>query len=618
MVRRIDDIEQNKLTVKARPSDPYARPAVNVDNSLEGIARAVSVYNANIIPLLDNKQEETDIMEKAQGADIFRKQLEKGVDLDDETIKTLVAGGDPDFKHFTKMKRQGLYEARHRVVGANVQQHMAAWSATATVKNKAGEDVPLAQCDDSGAVVNAFEIEFQRYLTQTTGGKYDPLLYEQFIAKAKNSAFNNYMQQQAAARNKQIDFEQIRASAQIMDGSVRPLLMDGSLVKDAATVIPQFADIIRGEMIRLTATGIPEYEAAANMGQYLQSLLRDAKAEELTPILAAAEQAGLYQIPKVREDLLNTAHSMEQVRNFEKRAKEEADEDAAKDAAFDLIELFSKNGTDPKLFNEFIAKHKGVGLAQFNYIKKQWDLAQQSSASMDENRYRALRIATQRGQLSYKDIMSILPDLSYDQQDDLVAIATRVESRARSIRAEARAESGRDTRAAAQKQLDDIWKKQEAAVKNYLGLKSSDLKGPQGTKVGEVVNALTGEVNAEYYAWLDDAKEQGITPDYGKKQAALSSIIDRTVSPYLEDIRAYYENPALLNKSPKEVRRAQAYEQIWRHADGLSDAKQIEYKNILKQNNPRALSKWLRKNRKDVMNPDKTAEYILKQYADLT
>ena len=618
MVRRIDDIEQNKLAVKARPSDPYARPAVNVDDRLEGMARALSSVNAKIIPLLDKKQEETDIMEKAQGADIFRKQLEKGVDLDDETIKTLVAGGDPDFKHFTKMKRQGLYEARHMAVGANAQQHMASWSATATVKNKAGEDVPLAQCDDSGAVVNAFEIEFQRYLTQTTGGKYDLLLYEQYIAKAKNSAFNNYMQQQASARNKQIDFEQIRTSAQIMDGSVRPLLMDGSLVKDAATVIPQFADIIRGEMTRLTATGIPEHEAAANMGQYLQSMLRDAKAEELAPILAAAEQAGLYQIPKVREDLLNTAHSMEQVRNFEKRAKEEADEDAAKDAAFDLIELFSKNGTDPKLFNEFIAKHKGVGLAQFNYIKKQWDLAQQSSASMDEGRYRAIRIAAQRGQLSYMDIMNVLPDLSYDQQDDLVAIASRVESRMRSIRAEARAESGRATRSTAETQLKAQWKEKQAGVMKYLGLKESKLEGPALTKTMDVVRALTGEVDAEYNAWLDDAKKQGITPDYLKKQAALSSIIDRTVSPYLEDIRAYYENPALLNKSPKEVRREQAYNIIWRYAEGISSAKQMEYKNILKQNNPRALSKWLRKNGKDIMNPDKTAEDILKQYADLT
>ena len=618
MVRRIDDIEQNKLAVKARPSDPYARPAVNVDDRLEGMARALSGVNAKIIPLLDKKQEETDIMEKAQGADIFRKQLEKGVDPDDETIKTLVAGGDPDFKHFTKMKRQGLYEARHMAVGANAQQHMASWSATATVKNKAGEDVPLAQCDDSGAVVNAFEIEFQRYLTQTTGGKYDPLLYEQYIAKAKNSAFNNYMQQQASARNKQIDFEQIRASAQIMDGSVRPLLMDGSLVKDAATVIPQFADIIRGEMTRLTATGIPEHEAAANMGQYLQSMLRDAKAEELAPILAAAEQAGLYQIPKVREDLLSTAHSMEQVRNFEKRAKEEADEDAAKDAAFDLIELFSKNGTDPKLFNEFIAKHKGVGLAQFNYIKKQWDLAQQSSASMDEGRYRAIRIAAQRGQLSYMDIMNVLPDLSYDQQDDLVAIASRVESRMRSIRAEARVESGRATRSTAETQLKAQWKEKQAGVMKYLGLKESKLEGPALTKTMNVVRALTGEVDAEYNAWLDDAKKQGITPDYLKKQAVLSSIIDRTVSPYLKDIAAYYDDPKLLNKSPKEVRREQAYNIIWRYAEGISSAKQMEYKNILKQNNPRALSKWLRKNGKDIMNPDKTAEDILKQYADLT
>ena len=264
MTRKIDDaaIKAPDLQIKAQITDTYVRPAAAPEGELEQLAQSLVSVQPSLAKYLHIKQEKKDDFEIAQGMELYKNYLADGEDLTADEIGRKIQAGDLDgFRKLTRMQEQGIYQARHKMLGLNLQTHMSSWSEGATLEDENGNAVPLAQVKDQERVMAAFAQEQARWVKEVTGGKYDPVLYQEYVSSAENAAVNTFIQKQAAARVEQIQTEQIRTASGILDGLVMPFVKNGSLLADPDTAIPQLTETLNMEAIAMKQRGIGETDA---------------------------------------------------------------------------------------------------------------------------------------------------------------------------------------------------------------------------------------------------------------------------------------------------------------------------------------------------------------------
>ena len=61
---------------------------------------------------------------------------------------------------------------------------MLHYGATATIQDKNGNTIPISQSDEQEQVLNAYLAEAERYANEAAGGKYDPVLYQEYVKLA--------------------------------------------------------------------------------------------------------------------------------------------------------------------------------------------------------------------------------------------------------------------------------------------------------------------------------------------------------------------------------------------------------------------------------------------------
>lgn len=613
MTRKIDDaaIKAPDLQIKAQITDTYVRPAAAPEGELEQLARSLVNVQPSIAKYLHTKQEEKDDFEIEQGMELYKNCLADGEDLTADEIGQKIQAGDLDgFRKLTRMQKQGIYQARHKMLGLNLQKHMSTWSEGATLEDENGNAVPLAQVKDQERVMTAFAQEQARWVKEVTGGKYDPVLYQEYVSSAENSAVNTFIQKQVAARVEQIQTEQIRTASGILDGLVMPFVKNGSLLADPDTAIPQLTETLNMEAIAMKQRGIRETDAMKIMSQYLQTAMRNVPEDNIQALLKAAQTMPMLQNPAIQETLKQTATDAEEDAQRKRWRDKQARQDKVQEEAFDLYKNMWENGENKQAVEAFLKKYPEAA-AEYNSIKKSMDIARSSTGEMDNDTFRDVRIQALRGQLNYSGVMHLLPSLSPDQQDDLVGIAMRNESRIRSITAENRAA----TRASAGAAIDKTYKSLEKVLRTYT-TDNPQLKGlttEQKRGYAALQNRIVELSMYEYEAWKQDAKG-GAAQDYGKCEAAKASIVGRIYGQYEKQLMTYIDNPAKLNEDPETVAHEADTAALARFRSGLKPKAQQEF-FAKASGDTKEFAIWLKK--QGVQQPEAKAKRLQEQLKNM-
>ena len=613
MTRKIDDtaIKTPDLQIKAQISDTYVRPAVAPESDLEQLAQSLVSVQPSLAKYLHTKQEEKDDFEIAQGMQMWDDYTASHKNFsEDEVYKKIQAGDLDGFRKLTRMQKQGIYQARHRMLGLNLQTHLATWAEGATLEDENGNAVPLAQVKDQERVMTAFMQEKARWVKEVTGGKFDPILYQQYVANAENSAINTFIQKQAAARVEQLQNEQVRTATGILDGLVMPYIQNGSLIANPDTAVAQLTETLNMEAVAMTQRGINETDAMKIMSQYLQTAMRNVPEDNIQPILKAAQTMPLLQNPAIQETLKQTATDAEEDAQRKRWRDKQARQDKVQEEAFDLYKSIWENGENKQAVEAFLKKYPEAA-AEYNSIKKSMDIARSNTGEMDNDAFREIRIQALRGQLNYSGVMHLLPSLSPDQQDDLVGIAMRNESRIRSIMAENRAA----TRASAGAAIDKTYKSLEKVLRTYT-TDNPQLKGlttEQKRGYAALQNRIVELSMYEYEAWKQDAKG-GAALDYGKCEAAKASIVGRIYGQYEKQLMTYIDNPAKLNEDPETVAHEADTAALARFRSGLKPKAQQEF-FAKASGDTKEFAIWLKK--QGVQQPEAKAKRLQEQLKNM-
>lgn len=599
------------LQIKAQISDTYVRPATAPESDLEQLAQSLVNVQPSLAKYLHTKQEEKDDFEIAQGIQMWDDYAASHKNFsEDEVYKKIQAGDLDGFRKLTRMQKQGIYQARHRMLGLNLQTHLSSWAEGATLEDENGNAVPLAQVKDQERVMTAFMQEKARWVKEVTGGKFDPILYQQYVANAENSAINTFIQKQAAARVEQLQNEQVRTATGILDGLVMPYIQNGSLIANPDTAVAQLTETLNMEAVAMTQRGINETDAMKIMSQYLQTAMRNVPEDNIQPILKAAQTMPLLQNPAIQETLKQTATDAEEDAQRKRWRDKQARQDKVQEEAFDLYKSIWENGENKQAVEAFLKKYPEAA-AEYNSIKKSMDIARSNTGEMDNDAFREIRIQALRGQLNYSGVMHLLPSLSPDQQDDLVGIAMRNESRIRSIMAENRAA----TRASAGAAIDKTYKSLEKVLRTYT-TDNPQLKGlttEQKRGYAALQNRIVELSMYEYEAWKQDAKG-GAAQDYGKCEAAKASIVGRIYGQYEKQLMTYIDNPAKLNEDPETVAHEADTAALARFRSGLKPKAQQEF-FAKASGDTKEFAIWLKK--QGVQQPEAKAKRLQEQLKNM-
>ena len=613
MTRKIDDaaIKAPDLQIKAQITDTYVRPAAAPEGELEQLARSLVNVQPSITKYLHTKQEEKDDFEIAQGMQIWDDYAASHKNFsEDETYKKIQAGDLDGFRKLTRMQKQGIYQARHKMLGLNLQTHLSTWAEGATLEDEDGNAVPLAQVKDQERVMTAFMQEKARWIKEITGGKFDPILYKQYVADAEASAINTFIQQQAGARREQLHTEQTYTSTRILDGLVMPFVKNGSLLADPDTAIPQLTETLNMEAIAMKQRGIGETDAMKIMSQYLQTAMRNVPEDNIQALLKAAQTMPMLQNPAIQETLKQTATDAEEDAQRKRWRDKQARQDKVQEEAFDLYKNMWENGENKQAVEAFLKKYPEAA-AEYNSIKKSMDIARSSTGEMDNDTFRDVRIQALRGQLNYSGVMHLLPSLSPDQQDDLVGIAMRNESRIRSIMAENRAMS----RASASASVDKTYKSLEKVLDSYT--KDNPILKNMTTEQRRSYNLLRNRIvelsEYEYAAWLQDSKG-GAAQDYGKREVAKASIVGRVFGQYERQLATYLNDPAKINENPENVAREVNEASLAKFRSELKPKAQQEFFTKA-SGDTKEFTLWLKK--QGIQQPESKAKRLQEQLKNM-
>lgn len=594
MTRKIDDtaIKTPDLQIKAQISDTYVRPTVAPESDLEQLAQSLVSVQPSLAKYLHTKQEEKDDFEIAQGIQMWDDYAASHKNFsEDEVYKKIQAGDLDGFRKLTRMQKQGIYQARHRMLGLNLQTHLATWAEGATLEDENGNAVPLAQVKNQERVMSAFMQEKARWVKEVTGGKFDPILYQQYVANAENSAINTFIQKQAAARVEQLHNEQIRTATGILDGLVMPYIQNGSLIANPDTAVVQLTETLNMEAVAMAQRGINETDAMEIMSQYLQATLKIVPVDNIEPLLAMAKGLPLWENPEIRKTLTDTGENAERAAYFKAERDKQARQDKAEAAIFDLLKPSLTGGPVDKAAVEALASENFVAYQAYLDVSKAISLGYENNIAMDEGEFNNLRLQLLRGEIGYQGALKYAGSMNKRQIDDLLQIADHNEQKIRQAMADRRAE---DRAAASQSALKKPWDAIQKEVAKYY--KASDLQKVAGSServhnIDEVNQHIIEETYWEFEAW----KEANPKASIAMQNKMRSEITYKTFSKYEKNISTYEADPDKMRDDPKEVRVKEATASIRHGLSLIPKQYQSQYEEAINAKDPKKLETLFKK-----------------------
>ena len=207
--------------------------------------------------------------------------------------------------------------------------------------------------------------------------------------------------------------------------------------------------------------------------------------------------------------------------------------------------------------------------------------------------------------------MHLLPSLSPDQQDDLVGIAMRNESRIRSIMAENRAMS----RASASASVDKTYKSLEKVLDSYTkdNPNLKNMTTEQRRSYNLLRNRIVELSEYEYAAWVQDSKG-GAAQDYGKCEAAKASIVGRVFGQYERQLATYLNDPAKINENPENVAREANEASLAKFRSELKPKAQQEFFTKA-SGDTKEFTLWLKK--QGIQQPESKAKQLQEQLKNM-
>ena len=600
-MRKIEDIKTPQLQITAQPKDTYVRPAAPAPDRLEKIAEALVDIEPTIGKYLTKKQTEKDDFEIAQGIEIFKDMKAEGRTGNDEDIERGIATNDPTvFKKLTKTQKQGVYIARHQLVGQQLQTHLGSWAEKQTIKveNENGEmvDTPLASVKDQSAVIDALYAEADRYVKEQTGGRYDPQLFSQYIQPQLNAASNTFIQRQAQERKQQIAIEAIGVYTNILNGIIKPQLADNSLITNGEAGINQLTATLQGAAENMMASGFSQKDAMEMLAQTAQATIRKAPPDAIEALSKAFASVPMLSAPDIQETLKITTDAAEKEASFAYEREKQRKEDEAEEKAFDLLKPLLTGGKIDETAITAFSSGNPTQLLKMNYLKKQIEMGYENLNAMDNEAYNDLYIQMLRGKMNYNEALQYAGSMNKDQIDSLLQIADHNETKIRQARAEARASGGYMTR----KQAETINKKEktnaEKALKVFYDVdKQAEIATDdvQKRNIMNIGTRMSYEVFVEYEAWKADASAESRANPF-KCESALNSIAQRIYSKYKDNLSVYQRSPELMNENPRKITEEDSRATINTYADRLKGHEQ-EYLQYIRAKDVARLDKLLKK-----------------------
>lgn len=494
-MRKVEDIKEKTIQTTARMADTYSRPAVADEGRVEKLAAAWLPFNAKLSKFLDNKQKEKDNFEVAQGVAFVDELRAKGYDIDDETVKGyLKSGNTAAFKTMTQKRWEGVHIAQHQSAGARLQAHMKQWQDTYTMDDGTGKMVPISEIKDQTAVITAFEQEKARWLMQETGGKYDPVLAREYIDTAARQAEQEFIGVQGKKRAEQWVFEQERNAKGLLDGKIMPILTDGTMKTNPALAISNIKMTLDATLNTIRSWGTVENDAARMVKEYVVAAIASAPdVDTLEKLKTAAGQVASLQTPEI---IATFEKAAEQGRNnlyFKHKQEQEYEQDAAKDAAFDIVSRMFDGTLTPQEQEAFIKDP--VNLKAFNEITAQYQTMLNNRNPMNASAFQMAELRAKRGEMPWDEFKLLIGAMSPAQGEDLFSAYRAAESEKRSIRSEQRSEQSHAL--SLRSHADRLIEKENAAYDKIFekALKDNSLLPkltPEGTlKADMIVQRLT-------------------------------------------------------------------------------------------------------------------------------
>lgn len=622
MTRKIPEIEQaNTLQVQSRINDTYVRPAGQAgESSLERIAGTMLGLVSPVKKHLEQKKEIQDNFEIAQGMRLRRDLLSEGKDFSDEEIKERLKAGEykDAYKGSVKNLYQGYAQAQHMKTGAELKAHMQTYLATATMKNAQGETVPISQIQDQDAVMTTVFGEMERYVKEQTGGRYDPVYYEQYIKPEADKIVDYAIEQQAKARLDFLSIERQKAGAAILNSTILPLIKSKEFDADPEAGVTTIRNSLEAEGARLISEGRTQTEATEFLTKYVQNCMEQLPFEQydkIEQLRRATEGIDLLSAPAVQSMLLDTKNSVETSKYYEKKRKEEYDEDLNMQKASDLYYKAQETGN----YTEFLAfvsplKNKEYFLKAMQ-INKAYE---EFRTEMPFEEYRHYQVLADQGKLDFVQVQMLASKMSEAQTGSLKSTVREGETRARTF---ARAEN--TTISKASKKLESIAKQVDKTLAEYFKvdttLKSAGDNPDTKANVRNLQTRMGRKVYNEYVKWL--STPEGAASNSIEKEDALYTFTEAEYSKNKNMFDILIKTPSLIDNPKADYKRIRSEEDLGNFHKAFDDVidpkfKTPELNEAFSRGDIRAVSKAISKSGKDkTKNPRQTAQRLISLYS---
>lgn len=416
----------------AQPVETYVRPEKENAGELEQIAESLVAINPEIQKFIAKKEEEKQGYEAAMGAKMFLQASADGKEHTTEEIRQMFKNGDLKGPYkWTQWVKEGVDTERHKAMGRGIEGHMQKWIASQpTVTLKDGTQTTLDKCTDENICELEYQKELSRFVAQSSsGGVYDPVLYQKYVAPYEEAAHTKYIDTMAQFGIDRIEEAQRRNVADSMDGVIGKFIDNNAFIanKEGSTIeaAQQLHEVIEGNVMNGMERGLAVKEAyytlINKMGQF--------DIDNIEGLVAVAKQMPEFKDnPQIISKLQEQASETKKLRLEEERRKEYQEEIDNKHFAEDsLIQLVgaTKTGRVSDIPQAEIDKLIKANPKATSYINdmlqddnKNKQITSYEMNRLDNDTFRHLQARARSGEMSMQEVMKYknLPD---DQWEDL-------------------------------------------------------------------------------------------------------------------------------------------------------------------------------------------------------
>lgn len=630
MARQVNEVKTSGvpgLEPRARLADTYTRPAAPEAGQLESIAKSLVSVQPGIARYLGKKDEEKKNFEMAVGVKIYKELLAEGKDLPAEDIRQMVEKGEVEgFERLTRYNLEGIKRMRHSALADNLNLHMQTWSTTASITDENGQAVPITSVQDQSKVMAAYEQEQARWIKEVTAGQYDPVLYQEYVARAEDAARNTFINQQAERVRSNIRSEQFKAASQMFDAVVSPFIVEGenggnAFVLDRDNALGTMTNAFEDRLALLRSQGLTEKEITQVTAQWFQSKFQEVDIDNIQNLLQVAQNLpSIINDPAAREVLVRDARNAETNRAQLDWSREQRASDLAESRMANQITewIHRPNGmkdvTDAEI-TKFLndpqnIKYAGEYFTILNNLKKAHELSADMRMGMPAGDFNRILIEALRGNVSLGQASAMASSLDPSQMNQLLTAVGKI--------SDERASGGATAVAIKSAEFNEM----ESKIINKLvgGTSEYNKLSPEEQ---DNIDVFVQEALLEASAKLSEMKkgDPGIAKDAMKRMTAITEVIKGLeLGKRREYVSAYKTGAVSYRDDVNEAAKATHTNTIRTYGGYLKPEAMADYKQFIKIMSDggqptKEWVRWFKKNvdkTKGVYIDDRRAEELLR------